>query len=475
MDGLSTEQLFTSSQVLAQVNISYRQLSYWELKGIIRPVFQKQGTRDFKRYTREDIDTLKKVKSLLGEGYSLPTTATLNEISKRKEMEDKLEKSEKRYKDLLDNANDIILSVDAQGSIVYFNRMLSELSGYSEKELLLMNVLEDLVAPDFRDKTKEYLALLCKGVDIKNMPQCFVKKNEQRLYLELNSTAVCDENNNFLRTRCILRDITERKRAEKVLRESEKQNAFKAELLWKAPVIAAFFDLELNMVWANKAYEKATGLSVQKMAGKKCYSVWGLTKSCRNCPVVKVIETGKPAETELTPQNQDHWPESQGCWLSMAEPVLDADGRILGAIETAIDITERKKAEDALRKSEAKYRELAASITDIFFAMDKDLRYTYWNRASEELTGIKAKDAIGRSIFEVFPDREDVKRAVAAYRKVLKTQQPQSFVNEYTSKGKRFFFEISAYPSMDGLSVFAKDITQNKSGKTPPWRHRNHK
>ena len=126
------------------------------------------------------------------------------------------------------------------------------------------------------------------------------------------------------------------------------------------------------------------------------------------------------------------------------------------------DVTDRRKVEEALRESEASYRELADSITDIFFAMDKDLRYTYWNKASEKLTGISAKDAVGKPIFEIFPDTEDTKRAVAVYREVLRTQQAQSFVNEYQLNGKDFFFEINAYPSKQGLSVFVKDITERK-------------
>jgi len=138
----------------------------------------------------------------------------------------------------------------------------------------------------------------------------------------------------------------------RMLQKNEKQNAFQTELLWNVPVIAAFHDLQLNVVWANKAYEEATGLSVQEMAGKKCYSVWGLTKACRNCPVVKAIESGEPGEAELTPQKQDHLPESQGYWLSRAAPVRDADGRVLGAIETAIDITEHKLAQEKLLVSE---------------------------------------------------------------------------------------------------------------------------
>ncbi|MEO0249325.1 MAG: PAS domain S-box protein, partial [candidate division WOR-3 bacterium] len=128
----------------------------------------------------------------------------------------------------------------------------------------------------------------------------------------------------------------------------------------------------------------------------------------------------------------------------------------------AHDVTERVHAERTLRQSEARYRELADSIADVFFAMDTDLRYTYWNKASEKLTGILAQDAIGKSLYDLFPDTPQTRRAERVYREVLRTQQPQSFINEYQLGGKDYVFEISAYPSKHGLSVFVKDITERR-------------
>ena len=121
----------------------------------------------------------------------------------------------------------------------------------------------------------------------------------------------------------------------------------------------------------------------------------------------------------------------------------------------------RRQAVEALRESEAKYSKLAYSITDIFFAMDRDLKYTFWNKASEKLTGISENEALGRSLYDLFPEVKGSK-AEEAYLEVLKTQQSRSIVNEYQLGGKKFIFEINTYPSMDGLSVIVKDITERK-------------
>ncbi len=92
--------------------------------------------------------------------------------------------------------------------------------------------------------------------------------------------------------------------AEEALQESVQESAFKAELLQKAPVIAAFHDKDQNIVWANQAYEEATGALLRNVAGKKCYSVWNLPGPCQGCPVLTAIATGENSEAELTPQNQ---------------------------------------------------------------------------------------------------------------------------------------------------------------------------
>lgn len=126
---------------------------------------------------------------------------------------------------------------------------------------------------------------------------------------------------------------------------------------------------------------------------------------------------------------------------------------------------ESRYSEERLRESEASYRALADSIADIFFALDSDLRCIYWNRASEELTGISAGDALGKHHFDLFPGSESTRRVEKVYRKVLKTKLPQYFVNEYELKGRTLSLEINVYPSEDGISVVARNITERKEAE----------
>ena len=119
----------------------------------------------------------------------------------------------------------------------------------------------------------------------------------------------------------------------------------KTNILENAPAIIAVHDIERNILWDNKAYREATGLTEEELIGKRCWVAWGLDRLCQNCPVASAIETGLPAEAELSPENQDHWPESRGNWLLTAAPLRDEKDAIVGAIETAFEISKHKNTE----------------------------------------------------------------------------------------------------------------------------------
>jgi PAS domain S-box-containing protein len=254
-----------------------------------------------------------------------------------------------------------------------------------------------------------------------------------------------------------VKDITERKRAEEALHKSEQKYRALIEQSMHGIVILQ----DYRIVFANKAACEISGLTMEELHNLSFQDMMTFIPP-ENRATIRQRLKDRFAGRNNVPQNYELRLISKNgkeFWLNLFFSTVEFQGR--PAIQLAFtDITENKRMEESLRQSEASYRELADSITDIFFAMDKSLRYTYWNKASEKLTGIPAEDALGKSIFDIFPDTEDTRKAAGVYQDVLKTQQPQSFKNEYRLKDKDFSFEISAYPSRQGLAVFAKDITE---------------
>ena len=132
------------------------------------------------------------------------------------------------------------------------------------------------------------------------------------------------------------------------------------------------------------------------------------------------------------------------------------------ALENARLYEESIRSREALQQSEKKYREVAESITDMFFAMDHDSSYIYWNRACEEITGIAAKDILGKHLGEMFPKTEAISQTKQVLLQVLKTKKAQQFSDRYISDGKDLDLEFNVYPAVDGLVVFAKNVTEQR-------------
>ena len=154
--------------------------------------------------------------------------------------------------------------------------------------------------------------------------------------------------------------------------------------------------------------------------------------------------------------------------LSSSWEVLSDDcGVSRGMVIQSIDITEKKQAEQVLAESNEKYRQLAESITDIFFALDGDLRCTYWNPASERLIGMGTEEALGRSLVEIIPSSQAMLERLC--RDVLEDGVPRSMTDERPHPVLNGLFEWTVYPSIDGISVFARDITEKLHMERALW------
>lgn len=155
-----------------------------------------------------------------------------------------------------------------------------------------------------------------------------------------------------------------------VVEDKLKEELMKETILNTLSELVLYQDKENRIMWANRAAGDSVGLAPEQLAGRFCYEVCHQrSEPCEGCPVVRARETGQSEIAEITS------PDGR-VWLIRGYPVRSENGEILGVIEITLDITERKRAEDALRESENKFRDLAEkSFVGIYLIQDGVLKY----------------------------------------------------------------------------------------------------
>ncbi|SNQ59325.1 PAS domain S-box protein [Candidatus Methanoperedens nitratireducens] len=456
----------------------------------------------------------------------------------------KLEKSETLRKlaeeansllvSIVESSDDAIIGKTLDGTILSWNLGAQKIYGYTVDEVKGRSIFI-LVPPDKTDEVHQLLERVRQGLPVKRYETVRVRKDGKRIDVSLTSSPIKDSTGRIIGASTVTRDISERKRAEEELRRAhdeleirvkertaelvEANEVLQAEITERKRVEQALLESEkryrslfenmldgfayckmfyddyghpVDFIYLkiNSAFEGLTGL--ENVVGKKITElIPGIKESYPELFEIygRVALTGKPEKFEMEFKPLKAWLSISVCstkreyFVAVFENITErklaeeALRKARNELEMLVqertaelkevnmkleaEIAERKQAEKTLRSSEAKYRGLAESVGEVFYALDKDLRYIYWNNASEKLTGILAEDAIGKSLFELFPELKGSK-AEKLYREVLKTQRPKRFVNKYRVNGKNLIFEINAYYSKFGISVIAKDITERR-------------
>jgi len=171
---------------------------------------------------------------------------------------------------------------------------------------------------------------------------------------------------------------TAHKQAEQPLGKAEED---KLAILNSISELVVLQDLEHRMVWTNKAAAESVGLTAAQLVGKYCYEIWPQrSQPCVGCPVTKARQTGKPQKAEIT------IPDGK-TWSIRGYPVLDANDCVVGAVELALDITDRKKAEQALADEATRRRILVDQSLDGIVILDDNAKVYEANQQFAEMLG----------------------------------------------------------------------------------------
>lgn len=119
---------------------------------------------------------------------------------------------------------------------------------------------------------------------------------------------------------------------------------------------------------------------------------------------------------------------------------------------------------DRTEKSGIKYYDLRKNITDIFFSLDSGLHFTWWCKASEKLLKIDSRNVIGKPMYDIFhSSKSTITEQIC--KEVLKTKKPKYFITKDIQFNGADFTLVNVYPSSDGLTILAKDISVNKNSE----------
>lgn len=313
------------------------------------------------------------------------TTSSLKaEISLRKQVDRELRQSEENYRSIFNNAIMGIFRSSPEGHYLEVNPAFASRIGFKSPEELMTTVTDIggclYANPDDRKRLKERLDEegMVEGYEIQ-----VLNRSGDRLWVLANIRNVKDENGKTLYYEGTVQDITERKRAEEALRESE---ATLRQVIDLVPHFVFAKDREGRFILANKAVADAYGTTVEGIAGKTDADFNPSRKEVEHFvgDDLMVLESGRPMEIPEEPFTDAHGQLRLLQTTKIPFTLLVAGDAVLGV---STDITERKRAEEALRESEEKYRNIFENALEGIFQTTLDGRLINANPALARMMG----------------------------------------------------------------------------------------
>jgi diguanylate cyclase (GGDEF)-like protein/PAS domain S-box-containing protein len=357
------------------------------------------------------------------------------------------------------------VSPTAPHTPIYISPTFKEF-GYPLKDWFNDSEIWDrIIHPDDKERVlSETRAAMKKGKDI----ECeyrVVCKNGRVVWIRDRSCFIKDETGQPLCWQGVILDVTERKEALDALQVSETRYR---QLFESANDLIYVHDLKGNYISINQAAEKVFGYTQEEAMSLNMKDI--TAPDHLNLVRQKLSNKVKGSSGQTVYQVDCITKTGNRVSLEVNSSVIMKDGTPIAVQGIARDITERKRAEDASRKNEERYRDLFENANDLIYTHDMEGNFTSLNRAGEIITGYSRDEALKMNIGEVVaPEFLDVARTMIS-RKV-DGDAPTTYELEIIAKsGKRVTLELStrliiADDMPVGVQGIARDITERRQAE----------
>ncbi|NLD57803.1 MAG: PAS domain S-box protein, partial [Methanomicrobiales archaeon] len=405
------------------------------------------------------------------DGKVTEVIASSRDITDRKKAEEALRESEEKYRDLVENANIIILKWDKSGNITFFNTYAQRFFGYTKEEIIgkpvvgtIVPVTESTSGRDLRHLIDDIIRYPDKHTDNENEN---ITRDGRRVWIRWQNKPLFDKNGEFIGQICIGSDNTDRKKAEEALAKSEELHR---KMIVTIPDVVVTADLEGTITFINDQGVRLAGVTdAAAIVGKSMFSFFApesLEMARENTRRMFEGPLGPKEYLFLAGGNRNVTLEVNG------DVLRTPDGKPYGLVYICRDITERRLAQDAIRQSEELYRSLADASPDGIAILDTKGYLTYVSPKALEMFGVvDLNEAIGTHVLDwLHPsDRELARQQFAPvlsgaphdsrmYR--MQRKDKSSFVIEMHSS---VFHDSRG--SVKGIISILRDITERQKAE----------
>ncbi|MCX6814352.1 MAG: PAS domain S-box protein [Candidatus Aenigmarchaeota archaeon] len=315
------------------------------------------------------------------------------DITERKQMEDELRKSEQKHRFLMDNIDEIVLIISKTGNIVFANNKALKTFGYSSEEIIGKSIVSFLTKRSIKKAmyalAQEFMGKHQAEMDV----EARTKSGEIRTLGVAPSSIPVYEKGKMVGIQVNCSDITERMKAEEALREREEMYRLQFEEAIDAIFIA---DAKTGiLVNCNRAATRLVERDKSEIIGQH----------------QSILHPPEKTRGEFTNTFKKHMKEAEG--QTLEAKVITKSGKLKDVAIKAnfielggkkylhgifSDITERMKADEAVKQSEQKLSQIIQGSSVATFVIDKNHKVIYWNSACKNLTGIPAERMIGKDV-----------------------------------------------------------------------------
>jgi PAS domain S-box-containing protein len=408
--------------------------------------------------------------------------AVARDITKRKKNEEAIQRALNYNRSLIEASQDPLVTIGSDGKITDLNDSVELVTGLKREEILGTDFSDYFTDPD---KAKVgYEEVFSKGF-VKDYSLTIRHKDGHVTPVLYNATVFRDDDGEVLGVFAAARDISQLKKAEKELSDSQSRLN---SILEGSPIPKFVIDKDHKIIYWNKALEELSGIRAEDVIGTQDH--WKAFYDKKRPTMADLLVDG--ALKKLSQWYGDKCVKSKflnevyeavdffpvigenGKWLFFtAAPIKDSEGDMIGAVETLEDITESKKAEIALQKSEERFRAVAESAVDAVVTTDVNGIIRFFNNSLIRIFGYSKEELTGKSLTILMPkqlrskylDELERFKKSGEHRLIGKTVETTG-LKKY---GAEFPFEMSLSSWKSGQKTFftsiIRDLTEKKKAE----------